>query len=147
MKLNMQKQPGGILSPADDIAAEYLTKLKTGEWYEVEIKRTRNPKHHKKVFAFFNFAFAYWRGQGKYEFMDEAAQFDRFRKDLTILAGYRNEVYKYDGSVRIEAKSLSFGNMDQTEFEEFATAMQNAAMRTIFQGANERVIQELMSFF
>lgn len=147
MKLNMQKQPGGILSPADDIAAEYLTKLKTGEWYEIEIKRSRNPQHHKKVFAFFNFAFAYWRGQGKYEFLDEAAQFDRFRKDLTILAGYRNEVYKYDGSVRVEAKSLSFGNMDQTEFEEFATAMQNAAMRTIFQGANERVIQELMGFF
>ena len=143
----MQKQPGGILSPADDIAAEYLTKLKTGDWYQVEIKRSRNPQHHKKVFAFFNFAFNYWRGQGKYEFLDEAAQFDRFRKDLTILAGYRNEVYKYDGSVRIEAKSLSFGNMDQTEFEEFATAMQNAAMRTIFQGANERVIQELMSFF
>lgn len=146
MKLNMQKQPGGVLSPADDIAEAYLTKLRTGEWYEVEIKRSRNPQHHKKVFAFFNFAFNYWRGEC--EFQDEAAQFDSLRKQLTIHAGYYNQVWTLDGQgFTLEAKSLSYGNMDQTEFEEFATAMQNAAMRTIFQGANERVIQELMSFF
>lgn len=146
MKLNMQKQPGGILSPADDIAEAYLTKLKTGEWYEIEIKRTRNPHFHRKTFAFFNFAFNYWRGEC--EFQEEAAQFDSFRKQLTIQAGYYNQVWTLDGQgFTLEAKSLSYGNMSQTEFEEFAVAMQNAAMATIFQGANERVIQELMSFF
>lgn len=146
MKLNMQKQPGGVLSPADDIAEEYLTKLKTGEWYEVEIKRSRNPHHHRKTFAFFNFAFSYWRGEC--EFQEEAAQFDSFRKQLTIQAGYYNQVWTLDGQgFTLEAKSLSYASMEQTEFEEFAVAMQNAAMATIFQGANERVIQELMSFF
>ena len=146
MKLNILKQPGGVLSPADDIAAEYLTKLKTGEVYPVEIKRSRNPHHHKKVFAFFQFAFNYWRGEC--EFQEEAAQFDSFRKQLTIQAGYYNQVWTLDGQgFTLEAKSLSYGNMSQTEFEEFAVAMQNAAMATIFQGANERVIQELMSFF
>ncbi len=146
MKLNMLKQPGGILSPADDIAAEYLTKLKTGEWYEVDIKRGRNQGFHRKTFAFLNFAFAYWGGEC--EFQDEAAQFDSFRKQLTIQAGYYNQVWTLDGQgFTLEAKSLSYASMEQTEFEEFATAMQNAAMRTIFQGANERVIQELISFF
>lgn len=142
----MLKQPGGVLSPADDIAAEYLTKLKTGEWYEVNIKRVRNPQFHRKTFKFLNFAFSYWRGEC--EFQNEEAQFKYFRKQLTIQAGYYNQVWTLDGQeFTLEAKSLSYGNMDQTEFEEFSVAMQNAAMRTIFQGANERVIQELMSFF
>ena len=146
MKLNMLKQPGGVLSPADDIAAEYLTKLKTGEVYPVEVKRSRNPQFHSKVFAFFQFAFNYWRGEC--EFQEEAAQFDSFRKQLTVQAGYYNQVWKLDGlGFTLEAKSLSYGNMDQTEFEEFSVAMQNAAMRTIFQGADDSVIQELMGFF
>ena len=54
MKLNMLKQPGGSLVPADDMTDEYLTKLKTGEVYPVEVKRSRNPHFHSKVFAFFS---------------------------------------------------------------------------------------------
>ena len=94
----------------------------------------------------FSVAFNYWRGDC--EFQEESAQFDSFRKQLTVQAGYYNQVWTLDGQgFTLEAKSLSFGNMNQTEFEEFSVAMQNAAMKTIFQGANERVIQELMDFF
>lgn len=145
MLLQFIKRPGGLLEPADDITAEKLTKFKTGEQYEAEIKRHRNPAFHRKTFAFLNFCFEHWSGGNEYQ--DKEAQFDRFRRDLTILAGYRNEVFKIDGSLRVEAQSLSYANMTQDEFEQFSVAMQNAAMRTIFKNADEQTIQRLYSFF
>lgn len=146
-KYQMIKSPGGILSPSDEMTAEALTKLKTGELYEVEIKRQRNPAFHRKQFAFFNFCFERWKATNDLQFMDEAAQFDRFRRQLTVLAGYRIEVYNIDGSLRLEAQSISFANMEQEEFEQFAVAVQNVAMRTLFKGADEQTIQRLYSFF
>ena len=43
--------------------------------------------------------------------------FDRFRKDVAILAGFYDIVIRLDGSTRIEAKSISFSKMDQEEFD------------------------------
>lgn len=60
MKLEMIKGHGGGLSPASDEVAEKLTKFKSGEMYVVDIKRTRNPQFHGKVFAFFAFCFSHW---------------------------------------------------------------------------------------
>lgn len=145
MKIEMIKSHGGVLCPASDLDEEKLTKFRTGEQYQIEIKLPRNHKFHGKVFSFFQFAFHYWKSDR--EFMDEAGQFDVFRKQLTVLAGFYDEFYKFDGSVRIEAKSLSYGNMSQEEFEQVYTALVNAAMRTIFQGCDEEIENKLMGFF
>ena len=42
--------------------------------------------------------------------------FDRFRKDLTVLSGFYNATYTFRGDVRLEPKSLSFGSMCEEEF-------------------------------
>ena len=60
MKINMIKTAGGYLWPAFDRDAEKLTKFKTGETYEIEIKQSRNPAFHRKVFEFFNFCFEHF---------------------------------------------------------------------------------------
>lgn len=146
MLIEMQKHSGGMLSPASDRDADALQKFKTGAVYPVEIKRTRNPAFHGKVFAFFNFCFAHWKSDR--EFMDEKGQFDVFRKNLTVLAGFYDEYFTINGEVRIEAKSLSFGSMGQDEFEQCYSALINAALRTVFQGCSDPgVEQRLMSFF
>lgn len=145
MKLEFYKQAGGILHPASDAIAERLTKFKTGEMYMVEIKRSRNPVFHRKVFAFFNFCFEYWRCDR--EFLDELKQFEVFRSHLTVVAGYFDELYNLKGEVRIEAKSLAYDSMDDDEFQAFYSALINAAMRTIFQGAGEDIETQLYSFF
>ena len=144
MKFNAQKLAGGILSPASDLDVEKLTKLKSFEVYEFSVKRTRNPQFHKKVFALLNFSFNYWKSDR--EFMDEAGQFDVFRSNLTVLAGYYDSYYKLDGSVRIEAKSLSYGNMSQQEFESFYSALINTAMDKIFKGCDKKTENQLMGF-
>lgn len=145
MKLEFIKQAGGMLMPADDYTADKLTKFKTGGQYAVDIKRTRNPHFHAKMFALFNFCFQYWAGG--HEFQDESLQFDEFRKELTKTAGFYDQVFDLQGKFTIVAKSLSFGSMDQEEFEQCYSAIIQAAMTNIFRTADEQQLNKLMSFF
>jgi len=145
MKVNMVKTAGGNLWPVGDMDAEKLTKFKTGEEYEIDIKLTRNPKFHRKVFAFFNFCFEFWKGDN--EFQSEAKQFDVFRNHLTVLAGFYDTFYNINGDVRIEAKSLSYGSMKQQEFEELYNALINAAIKNIFMNADKSIENKLVGFF
>lgn len=145
MKIQMTKHYGGALAPYDEMEAEKLSKFKSNELYEIDIKRTRNPQFHRKVFSFFKFCFEYWRGDR--EFMDESGQFDVFRSELTVNAGYYDAYYKFDGSVRIEAKSLSYSSMSPEDFEKCYLALTNAAMKHIFKGCDENTYQQLLSFF
>jgi hypothetical protein len=146
MKIEVFKQAGGIFTPVDDTEYEKTTKFKTGEQYQVEIKLTRNPKFHKKVFVFFNFCFSYWSGVKS--FMDESAQKDEFRKQLTILAGYYNECYNLQGNLIIRAESLSFGSMSEERFREVYSALINTALVHIFADCRDANIEnQLVGFF
>lgn len=149
MKINFIKQAGGSLLPANEIEADRLKRFKTGEMYEVDIVTTRNPRFHGKVFAFFNFVYNYWSAdKTEWEYFDEKTQFDTFRKNLTVLAGYKEVSYTIDGRVRVEAKSLSFANMDQEGFEQCYSALINAAIKNIFGNTKDQnVINQLYGFF
>ena len=148
MKIQMKKQPGGTLTPVDDSESEKLTKFKTGELYEVDIKLSRNPAFHRKAFAFFNFCFAHWKAGKRYEFQDEAAQRVVFRKHLTCLAGYYDQFFNIKGDMRIEAKSLSFGSMEQEEFEQCYNALIQASMKHVFTDIlDDQTESQLLEFF
>jgi len=149
MKLEFIKNHGGTLCPASDLVAEKMLKFKSGELYEVEIKRTRNPDFHRKVFAFFGFCFEHWCGDSAdFDNMDVPAQFDVFRKQLTCMSGYYDTFHKIGGGVRVEAKSLSFGNMEQEEYEACYSALINAAIKHVFKGVNdEQILNKLQGFF
>ncbi len=144
MKIEMIKQAGGMFTPVNDAEFDKTVKFKTGEQYQVEIKLTRNPAFHRKVFAFFTFCFAHWKGDN--EFQSEAKQFDVFRNHLTVLAGYYESYTNINGEVRIEAKSLAYANMSQEEFEECYKALTQAAMKHVFKTADENTYNQLLSF-
>ena len=147
MKIEMVKMAGGILTPANDREAEKMKRFKTGLTFTTEFKQSRNQKFHGKMFSFFNYCFEFW-ANGKDEFICEIEQFDRFRKDLTILAGFYNETYRLDGSLRVEAKSLAYANMEQAEFEKCYTALIGAACKYIFKGMDDQdYYNKLAGFF
>ena len=149
LKIQVIKLQGGVLAPLDELESEELKSLKNGEQYEIEIIRTRNPAFHRKVFAFFKFCFNHWvADKTEWRYFDERTQFDTFRKNLTVLAGYKVASYTIDGRMRVEAQSLSYGNMEQDEFERCYSALINAAMQNIFKGCNdERILDRLYAFF
>lgn len=124
----------------DSIRAESLPSV-----FIAKVKSARNPKFHSKVFVFFKFCFDHWASDR--EFMNEAGQFDVFRKHLTVLAGYYDSFHGISGDVRIEAKSLSYASMSPEEFKNCYTALINAAVRNIFAGCGDEIEQKLMGFF
>jgi len=145
LKINFTKLHGGVLVPFDDMEADRMSKFRTNEVYDVEIKKTRNPQFHRKMFAFFKFCFNYWASDK--EFIDEQGQFEVFRNQLTCLAGFYNEYYKLDGSVRIEAKSLSYANMEPEEFEKCYKAVIQAALKHLFPAGCGVDENRLLDFF
>ncbi len=149
MEIQMVKQPGGLFVPAFDTDVERLEKFKTGSVYPVEVKLTRNPDFHRKVFKFFQFCFEHWAADKTDErFKTSAAQFDTFRKNLTVLAGYKEVTFTIDGRMRVEPKSLAFANMEQAEFEECYSALINAALAHVFGGTTDRkILDKLTGFF
>lgn len=144
MKIDVIKQ-GSALLAINDLEADKLSKFKSGEQYTIEIRNQRNYGFHKKVFAFMNYCFEYWVNDNKY--MTEQASFDVFRDNLTVMAGYYESYYKIDGSVRVEAKSISYANMNQYEFEQYYSALIQVAMNTIFKNSDEDHYNTLIGFF
>jgi len=148
MKVNMLKVAGGNLMPLDDLDTEKMTRFKTGETYEIEIKLSRNPRFHGKVFAFFNFCYDHWDEQACFEYMDNEAQFEEFRNSMTIQAGYYTETWDpFTGELKLKAKSLSYASMEQDAFELLYNALIRVALRMIFQGCDKSVENKLTSFF
>lgn len=149
MQIEMVKNAGGVFVPAFDHDLPRLTKFKNGEMYTADIKLTRNPAFHRKMFSFFNFCFAHWSAdKTPMANADEATQFDRFRKDLTILAGFYEQTVRLNGDIRTEAKSLAYANMEPGEFERCYNAMVNAAIKHLFgRTTDQNIINQLYSYF
>lgn len=109
MKFYVTKSNSG-LNPSYDVDIDNYSKIPFNETFEIEYKRVRNPKFHRKFFKLIQTVF---ENQEKYRVLDE------LREDLTIAAGYHYEHINYlTGEVKIKAKSIAFHNMDETEFSE-----------------------------
>lgn len=118
--LNFYKHPGGSMSPAFTSDAESMERVKNG-LVKVKVVRPRNPDFHARFFAMLNFGFDYWNPMSV--MVDGVAitpekSFDRYRKDLLIIAGFRKVVVNLKNEVRYEAESISFANMDEDRFRE-----------------------------
>lgn len=128
----LTKSIGGALVPIDQQAIDYLTKLKTGAGVTVEIKRHRNPAHHRKFFALLNLAYDAWEpAPATYKGETVGKNFDQFRNDITVLAGHYEMAVNLRGETRLTAKSISFGSMGQDEFDDLYSATVNVVLTKI----------------
>jgi hypothetical protein len=154
MKLSLKKV-GVQMIPDDPDTADYLNKLKMGEVVVADFKKPRNYNFHKKYFALIKYSFDNWEPialeDSKWEGVVPEKSFERFRKDLIILAGRYNAVYRIDGSLRIEAQSISFAKMDSGGFAELYDATINVILNKILTNYTrddlDRVIEELERFY
>jgi len=70
--------------------------------------------------------------------------FDRFRKDLIIMSGRYDAVYRVDGSVRIEAKSISFASMNEEEFKELWNATTTVILEKVLTNYTSDDLKEVV---
>lgn len=145
----------GVLIPANEEEAKKLEALKSGQVVKMGMVKMRNGAFFRKWWVLAKFAFDLWEGTVKpqtYKGQPVRATFDRFRKDLTILAGYYDATYNVRGEVRLDAKSLSWGKMGEEEFEKLYSATIDAILGKILNRPDltpEKVraaVDELMRF-
>ena len=98
-KLSLIKTVGGYL-PATDQDAEIAIRHCNGDIITADFKKMRNPAFHRKFFALLNIGFNAWpRGQLDNKYGSVQKNFDRFRKDIIILAGYYEQYFRVDGTL------------------------------------------------
>ena len=144
MELAIIKTIGGI-APADPFSVEQIEKLKIGSVVRGEFSKMRDPIKHRRFFALLNIAFDWWE-PGELESKHGIPQknFDRFRKDLVILAGHYEVVIRLDGSTVIEPKSISFGKMDDTEFDQLYSSVIDVIIQRITPKFSAEEIDEMV---
>jgi hypothetical protein len=147
----------GSLRPANQTDADKLAKVKQGALVLADIRQPRNSRYHRKFMAMLDMAFDYWE-PGEVTLPDgvkiEAGKdFDRFRKDVTILAGFRHPVVNIKGEVRYEADSISFSSMDEGRFNEVYKAVFGVCWRLVLrkipgmtESVAENTINQMMAF-
>lgn len=137
MELLFLKSQSG-LSPACEEASDWLKRKKLGATILVEPREIRNGAFHRKYFALLNLAFDYWRDNAEtieYKGQPVLPDFDRFRRDVAILAGFYRPVTNIKGEVRLEADSISFASMSEERFEELYSATINVLLQRVFNGS------------
>jgi len=120
------------LEPADQVAKDYLKKLKAGETILVNVKKPRNIKFHRKYFALLSVA---WENQEKYE------AFEAMRKEVIMRAGWFVEHHHLTGAISYEAKSIAFHNMDELEFDDLYNKSIDVILKHFMPGGDADALQ------
>jgi len=99
------------LAPADDYARETLRHWKVGTTLRAQVTKMRNAQHHRKFFALLNLVWAA---------CDHYPTVDALLTDLKFRLGHTDDVLLIStGELVRVPRSISFGAMDQIEFEAF----------------------------
>lgn len=137
MKLLVIKTQTG-LKPCYDSDYEIYSKISIGEEIEIDYKKKRNLKFHKKYFALMKLAF---ENQQDYRTMED------LRRDITITAGYYDEVRnKLTGEIYKLAKSISFAQCDEIEFSEIYEKTKDVISRWLGID-NQTIDEEIQQYF
>lgn len=119
MDVDLIKTPAASLVPSLERDRQKLERIKAGEIVTVTLKVRRKAKFLRKFFALLEYAFDIWEPEvALYKGQRVRKDFDQFREDLIVLAGFYTTTICLDGRLKLKAKSISFDAMP--EEEEFA---------------------------
>ncbi len=136
MDLLFQKGTTGLL-PACEEAAEWLSKKKMGSTILVEPREMRNGRFFRKWWALVKLGYDHWSECAEtiqFKGNPVLPDFDRFRKDVTILAGFYTPVVNLKGEVRIEPESLKWASMSEERFAQLYDATIQVLLQKVFNG-------------
>lgn len=117
-----------------------------GEVFRVEVKKIRNGKFFRKWWALVNLAYEAWSDGLPAVDIDGTRvlpNFDEFRKDVTIKAGFYESVFTLNGDLKLSAKSISWAAMNEEKFQELYQATITAILRFVL--PNSRLTAELLN--
>ena len=138
MKLGLVRTVGGTLRGADPISEEVLDKLHTGDMLHGSLTKLRNPDHHRKGMALLNYVF---KSQEKY------TNFEDLLVEFKLKTGWYKEHLTMKGKIVYVPKSISFGSMDQIQFEEFYSKAIDVALKDFIPEENRTDFENIIVGF
>jgi hypothetical protein len=101
-----------------------------------------------------NFAYEYWTPpEMEYRGIKAEKNFERFRKEVAVLAGHYIVTVDLKGNVKLEPKSISFAKMDESEFEKLYKSVFDILWKLILQqvpnmteAVAHNTIQQMLNF-
>ncbi len=161
-ELPCTKSLAGSLPPECEVIVlneptPWFRRIKLNDTILLKFTHPRNYEFHKKYFALLDFAYGHWEPSTlhgrRYAGVVPLKSKSRFRKDLTVLAGYFEQEIRIDGSLRVVAKSISWAQMDEAEFSSLYESTKDVIWDRIFSHMDtysredfEAVALELSSF-
>jgi hypothetical protein len=158
MQAFFEKLPGGYLAPVGEEAELFVAGLKQGAGVKLDVTKVRNIRFHKKVLKLIRTGFEYWSPDAspdavRIDGIVAAKDFETFRKNVLILAGHCDTVFKLDGSFTFKARSIAFPNCSELEFQRVYKCILDVIWERIMKDHHYRtpaeldaVINQLLSF-
>lgn len=144
MELAMVKSLGGALVPMDETEQAKTQRWKAGAVVRGEFKEMRNGQFFRKWWALVKMAYDMWADGLPEQWIGEQRvlpEFERFRKDVTIMAGYCRPVYNAKGEVRLEAESLAWSTMTEDRFDKLYQATIDVILGKVLNDRNVSALQ------
>lgn len=108
-----------------------VVNMDPGELIQVEMVFSRNPLFHRKFFALLNIGFECWEPALTHNGQPVEKNFDQFREDVIILAGFYEQTWNLDGVMTVRAQSISFARMDDAAFEKVYSAVADVLLARV----------------
>ncbi len=151
MDATFTKTQSGLI-PANTESEEWYNSVKSGSIVTGKFSKKQNSAFHRKMFALLKLGFENWKQP---EVMVEVGgrsilpekEFVRFRKDITILAGFYHTVFRVDGSFRIEADSLSYDKMSPEKREAIYSKFIDVLLKNVYQDLNSDDVDKLVEAY
>ena len=138
MEILVVKTINNLLKPAFDEDLEHFKKLPKDGYFEIKYTKKRNVRFHRKFFALLKIAY---ENQSDYRLMED------LRRDLIITSGHYEEVVNYmTGEVYKIAKSISFSQMDDTEFNNIYNDVKEVIVKWLGI-TNENINDEINQYY
>lgn len=148
MEVLMSRTPSGALIPISDEEADKLTRFKTGDTIKGNFTVMRNSQFHRKAFSLLQLCYErFCDNIEATEYKGQLAKpcFETYREQFIILSGHYEVTFDIKGKVRLKAKSLSFANCSQEEFEVIYSDLINCALKHVYgKDMSEQQLRELV---
>lgn len=137
MKIQVIKTLNG-LKPAYDSDYESFKKIPLNEIIEIEYKKQRNIRFHRKMFALLNLAFS---NQNLFDNLDDMRYCLMLECNLSEI-----KVNRLTGETFKVPKSLQFSKMDEIEFNEVYNTLKQYICEWLGV-TNEQINEEIEQYF
>lgn len=134
MKFIAQKHLGA-LRPADEAGQEALRKLGNGELVTVEVRKSRNIRHHRLFWALMTIVHQNLDG-------DRYPTVEDLTAAVKIAVGLRTRIELPSGEIGFIPGSIAFNKMDQTAFSEFYNRVCDLIAKHFLPGIDSEALKD-----